>query len=296
MRRAFTLVELLVVVTIIIILLALLMPAMGKAVYQAQLTQCGASLRATATGVIQYAMANKRYYPDRDLDRIQEDGTYQYSYIHASTLTYKVASDYDMRPYIKDYVSINKQLVDPLCQPVELEKDVADDENVGASYAMWWGWRYDLTSSRRNPGDRGARLAGMFKLGDRWEWKEGNAPSEYFRLLAGDYDLYLGGDDPNPVQGSHPDHDKLMAPFAVKYVPLAGAGAGIPITLSIWMRVGANDRGPIDMNHVYDDGSVARLNGVGRWWAGGKLDERMTRVGSQANQQQFWKFYQVPRN
>lgn len=63
--RAFTLVELLVVVTIIVVLLSLLAPAMDTAIYQAELAVCGTSQRATAAGAIAYAMGSARRYPDR---------------------------------------------------------------------------------------------------------------------------------------------------------------------------------------------------------------------------------------
>ena len=39
-QSAFTLVELMVVITIIVLLLALMMPALDKAVYQAELASC----------------------------------------------------------------------------------------------------------------------------------------------------------------------------------------------------------------------------------------------------------------
>lgn len=62
--RGFSLVELLVVVTIIVILLALLAPAMDRAVEQAQRTVCSSNLHATGGAMLQYAMANKTRLPD----------------------------------------------------------------------------------------------------------------------------------------------------------------------------------------------------------------------------------------
>src|ERR1041385_4304760 len=63
--HAFTLIELLVVVTIIVILLALLVPSLDRAVYQAELAACAAQQRGVATGSITYAAHYSRSYPYR---------------------------------------------------------------------------------------------------------------------------------------------------------------------------------------------------------------------------------------
>ena len=54
-RRAFTLIEALVVVVIITLLLTLLVPSLGAARRAARLIKCGANLRQFAVGLIQYA-------------------------------------------------------------------------------------------------------------------------------------------------------------------------------------------------------------------------------------------------
>src|SRR5688500_13745385 len=65
MTRGFTIVELLVVITIIVILLALLMPGMDRAIYQAELAVCAAKLDAVSSGTTLYALNHRRAYPYR---------------------------------------------------------------------------------------------------------------------------------------------------------------------------------------------------------------------------------------
>ena len=297
--EGFTLIELLVVVTIIVVLLALLTPALDKAIYQTELTVCGSKLKSVGTGILTYTMSNKRWYPDRGLLPAG-----QTTFHPAPTALTDPTDNYDIRTNIRDYVSINKHLQCPMVQPLDLE-NLKSDENAGSSYTMWWGWRYqttDKTAVKKNDAGvptgttttAGVTERGMYKMGDKFTWQ-----GEAFNVIAGDYDLWLGGGDANPVQGSHPDHDGLMTQYAFKYQSLFGAGAGdtqvLPITTSLWMRKGATDRGAIDMNHAFDDNSAARYNEVKTWWLGGnKLDKRMGLVPNQFDANQNYKFYQVP--
>jgi prepilin-type N-terminal cleavage/methylation domain-containing protein len=61
--RAFTLVELLVVVTIIVILLAMLTPALERAVKSAEDVKCAANLDAVSMGLAYYIQEHRRTYP-----------------------------------------------------------------------------------------------------------------------------------------------------------------------------------------------------------------------------------------
>ena len=62
-RKAFTLVELLVVISIIALLVAILMPALGQARNQAKQVYCLNNLRQMAITAINYSLNNDDYYP-----------------------------------------------------------------------------------------------------------------------------------------------------------------------------------------------------------------------------------------
>ena len=62
-RRAFTLVELLVVIGIIAILIAILMPALTRARDQANRIKCMSNIRTIMQGIVMYASQNKSYLP-----------------------------------------------------------------------------------------------------------------------------------------------------------------------------------------------------------------------------------------
>src|ERR1041385_9467428 len=62
---AFTLIELLVVITIIVVLLALLTPAVDRAIYSAELAVCEGKLHTISSGLVLYAYGNKKWYPNR---------------------------------------------------------------------------------------------------------------------------------------------------------------------------------------------------------------------------------------
>jgi prepilin-type N-terminal cleavage/methylation domain-containing protein/prepilin-type processing-associated H-X9-DG protein len=70
-RFAFTLVELLVVIGIIALLVSILLPALGKARQQANLTACMAQMREVGNALAMYVSDNKGSYPGPTLGQVR---------------------------------------------------------------------------------------------------------------------------------------------------------------------------------------------------------------------------------
>lgn len=283
----FTLIELLVVITIIVVLLAMLVPALDRAIYQAGLVACGAQLDGVAMGAIRYSFDHKRYYPRRptlgNLIGSWEGNTHfaRLKGVPAGADGTKDTLASDDRPIIQGYIDL-KMFLDPLAAKVDLSpQGTANSDSVEVPMNLYYGWQYRLFQSN-NPNSR--YLSGMFKLGDQLMWIEPGGPKRTFKfnLLASDCDMVntVSGD----LWNSHPD-DADVTHNRVLQNEVYGGGAGGPtdshFTLSRWdTNFGTTyQRGLLDNNFAFDDGSVRRYNGVRRSLSGNfpiyDHDERM---------------------
>jgi len=183
----FTLVELLVVITIFVMLLALLMPAMEKAVYQAELAVCASRQDAIGSAAILYAHDHQRRYPDR-FETPGATPAWQPTQLISPVGT-QDRDGGDLRPVLRGYFDLNGLLNDPLA-PGKLDFVTSSLEAyTHTPYALWFGWRF---GTRR----------GMTKLGDRLEWGTWS-----LSVLSADQDLT--NDTGGGYWGAHRDREEL---------------------------------------------------------------------------------------
>ena len=260
MREAFTIVELMVVITIIVVLLALLTPGMEQAIYQAELAVCGTTLRTHGTGVLTYAFDYKRAYPYRVAIRDRDPLVWQPTQLYINSFEIKV----DERPTLRPYTSIDTTLC-ALSGGIDADRPPGfNDAWVYGNYNRWYGWRY-------------AGQPGMFKVGDKltylgpYDAAHMESGLKQFSVLVTDRDAY-GPQEHNSAQSSHPDANGVLRSWRFQdaqappqwnpYGPASGVVYGGRITLSIWMTFDQSAKGELDLNYAYDDGSVRRLNNV----------------------------------
>ena len=251
--QGFTLVELLVVVAIITVLLAMLTPALEKAIYQAELVQCSGNIKALTNAGVLYAHANRRYYPAAQQPRVR--GGDQPNLMGIANQPAK-----DLRPLFQaDSLAWEKLLVCPLAGKINLSYEANDAETeVYSNYYIYFGWQYAI--------DRDKTVGGrtMSKLGDRFESTDntGSDVTREFRVLVADQ--FLEHNLTANTQSSHPDRGGrqflVLIQNAAEKPNLEFSGVGVggqKVTFSEWR---AARRSPVDVNYGMDDGAVLRVD------------------------------------
>jgi len=240
-HTGFTLVELLVVITIIVVLLALLAPALEKAIYRAELAVCAANLKGLGGAVTLYAMEHKRHYPRRF-----ETG--EQPHLLAAT-----GSIYDLRLPLRPYMSMTI-FRDPLTPKIQYD-GLPDATTIYASYKLWYDWKFDK-------GERSTRIGSPFSWTNTYAG--GQTLTTRFYLLAGDYDEYSWS-----AISNHHDRQATLAEDrrdATSFTdePMVKVWTGINssyYSIGRWYdATGEFKRTGLDLNFGWQDGSVSRLD------------------------------------
>lgn len=251
MRKAFTLIELLVVVAIIALLIAILLPALSKARYQANVTKCSAVLRGVAGVQIAYATDNKETYPVDGYPYGLKPGEDE-RWTAAQALGAQVRSwelkarngKWNLLPVYENYLShegdIDPVLNCPLASPFFINNNT---EEYIISYMIY------VTNNFRVKTNNYARPGGYQKSGKYFSPRA--HPNQKFGVLASDfaYGKSSGKSSPtvsgNDVNGALTTHPASNGALGEREANINDASGYI---------VGPNQNAP--MNYADEDGSV----------------------------------------
>jgi type II secretory pathway pseudopilin PulG len=203
--KYFTLVELLVVISILTLLMMLLFPSFKSFHYRANNLQCINNLKDLTNAYTLYADDNYDFYPDL----VQDDsyGRTGFTYIGKNYWDAKNAKAilFDMRPMINPYLpAYGKTLNCPLSSPLWQEgAGVYDIENT----AIWLNHNTYHIYPTANPEVREALTTEqMTRVGDTLTFENGSAAGVSYDLLASDvlwlflfgtpYPMYLSTQQP----------------------------------------------------------------------------------------------------
>ena len=272
--RAFTLVEMMITLTIVLLLASLLTAAINKAQYEAMLTICQTQQKALGSAVITYAGESNRLYPPRP--GVLNDDSWQPSVLADLDANRSLNRDltagpgdpfastfnlFDDRVALRDRIDINGGLNCAMVKKVDLEQ-VSGLTRQYASQAIWYSWRF--------VDDEGDARKGNFKLGDRFEWVDQNGNPISFSILAADWTGFNRED--NVAISSHPDYYDGVLFLETRENALATWWREDLVTYSFWASTQTSWPGSIDRVFTYSDGSVRRMNRV-HWRASSDPDE-----------------------
>lgn len=179
-RKAFTLVELLVVVAIIAMLLAILLPALNKAKFQARVVLCKSVLRGIGTTMHVYATEYAGYFP-MGPDRFNGTSWLNSPWQRSWSLT---GSGFDLRPVYQEYLGgpLNKYMKCPLAVEWYAERDLDTYLHNGSALVPYMLF----TTNNWRTKSFGFSEIGAYEKNDT-EWSPVSFPDSKFTLLASDF-------------------------------------------------------------------------------------------------------------
>jgi prepilin-type N-terminal cleavage/methylation domain-containing protein len=220
MRKAFTLVELLVVVAILALLIALLTPTLNKARYQTKLVLCKNQMSQMSFGILTYTNDYRGKFPDGAWGR--RDPT-SIGMIESGSGFTRAEGDFDLRPAFRKYFGV-QNLNEIMKCPVAARwwygdsfYTNIDSYNMSAfnqcksPYAFYFGQRA-VNDSGANVDHKWPRRKTMERVGQMWvpDGIPSNVTME-FSLLMSDFAFYgAGGGTPlatphRPATGNVPE-------------------------------------------------------------------------------------------
>jgi hypothetical protein len=208
-------------------------------------------MKGISTAVNAYAFDYRRTYPHRSaFTTLVSDARPQTLY------SAQVADAVDDRRLLSEYLAL-KMFIDPFCEPINLDPDLTHpDSFVYSSYSLLFNWQF-------------TGEPGMMRVGDRFGWRRFK-----FNVLISDTDSMAKGGDGMFAHSSHPDYDGMLASQAFQ----DQREFGISWTFSFWTRTNAWDRGPVDRQFTYTDGSVQRLDRVKVYRNNNDYDARVVQI------------------
>ena len=227
----FTLVELLVAVTVLSVLAALLLPALGQAVHNARMLTCTSNLHQFGLGAMTYALDHRNTWPARYDDPDGSIGTWGYGMRESSEGAFPQGlrgPGFDHTQMFAGYQDDPDALH---CPFLPARGRFSDPTPITrGTYALYWGWQLA-------PGEPFNRKVGQ----------EMGYGGKSFRVIGSDvYNYYTSGF----IRSGHPDPDGVL------YLQQGSTNK--------WARWRGDDgiHGPLDMSFLFDDLSATRLNDV----------------------------------
>lgn len=193
--KAFTLIELMVVIAIIAILIALLLPALARAKYEAKKVACSNNLRSLGTAFVTYASSYNRYYPSPgDLYYVKDDN-YIIGRTWYTSFTYHAYNDKSVANFLAPFLALDDPREAFGCPLATRTPTKSNLSNYGlfTDLNMYNGIRSSFSSGYGDPGGDGfdrrkmmMRLGGSFSLYGQNPSRNPEKTRFRYRIIASD--------------------------------------------------------------------------------------------------------------
>lgn len=229
-KNAFTLAELLVVVSIIALLIALLLPTLNKARYVSRLAVCASNLREIHIGLLTYATEYARWYPTNGTDWVIRGTTYgfpkdqSYGGVTIKETAYKELATYYGWPE-KDRKGLTYRNKLWRCPQGWVENEersyysVFSDTWAGISFASYVG-PFPAPRSIDTPENMMRKVGDRWKMAHSWRRAPGYPANPEYNILASDINHRVGhsggGISTNHMWGDTREDAPHYAPLGIK--------------------------------------------------------------------------------